>query len=300
MRHFSRRSLLGAIGLGVVAGTTGAALRPGLARGLAGVQLWSVMPELTADFDGTLRRLRLLGFRQVEAAGWMGRTPAAFSRAVAAAGLHCDSAHVAMPDLARDMAGSIAAARDAGCALLVCSSPQPPVPLDPALDWMTGLARAMTADAWHRNAALLNAAGRVAATAGIGFAYHNHAAEFVPLGTTRGYDVLVTETDPALVRFELDVAWAAAGGADPVALLRRLGSRVVRLHLKDLPSRPAPGTVATSFATVPVGAGVLPWHAILAAADRVGVRGAYFEVEPPHVRSPFDQLAEGLAYLRRL
>lgn len=295
--HTSRRAILG--GLAAVGASGAIARRAALYRWDAGVQLWSVMPELTADFGGTLRRLAALGFRRVEAAGWMGRSPAAFRRALADAGLRCDSAHIAMPDLAGDMAGAIAAARDAGCEYFVCSSPQPPVPLDPKLDWMNGLARAMTPDAWHRNAALLNEAAVKAKAAGLGLAYHNHAAEFIEVDGTRGFDVILRETDPALVRFELDVAWAAAGGDDPVRLIRRLGARIARLHLKDLAHMPAAGA-ARDYATLPVGQGVLPWRKILAAANSAGVRGAYLEIEPPHLRSAFDQLGEGLTYLRRL
>lgn len=265
-----------------------------------GVQLWSVNTELGSEFDGTLRKLAALGFKRVEAAGWHGRDPAAFRRSIEAAGLRCDSAHVAMPELAADARGSVAKARDAGCDYLVCSSPLTPTPLVPGRDWMTALTKAMTRDAWKRNAALLNEAASVAAAADMKFGYHNHAAEFASYDGQRGYDVLLAATDPKAVLLELDVAWAIAGGQDPMDLIRTSGGRIVRLHLKDLRTKPREGQMTTDFATVPLGQGVIEWRSIIEDAAAVGVGGAYLELEPPHLRSPFDELAQGREFLRML
>ena len=62
--------------------------------------------------------------------------------------------------------------------------------------------------------------------------YHNHAHEFVDLDDQTAYEYLIDLTD--VVGFELDVDWAAAGGADPVSLLERIGSRGPLVHMKDM------------------------------------------------------------------
>ncbi len=301
----SRRNVLRAAGLAGIGLALGAlpevvdAARTAPAWPL-GVQLWSVDAELKRDFDATLRRLAALGYRRVESAGLHGRTPAAFRRAVNEAGLRCDSAHVSMPDLQADLAGRIAQARDSGVDWLVCSSPMTPRPLTPGMEWNRAIADAMTLEAWKRNAALLNATAVRARAAGLKFAYHNHPAEFGRYEGRRGFDVLLADTDPKLVRFELDVAWAAAGGRDPAALLRAHPRRFALLHLKDLKARAVPGRMASDFTTVELGRGTIDWRGVVAAARAAGVTGAYVEQEAPYVRPVFASLAVARDYLRTL
>lgn len=265
-----------------------------------GAQLWSVFDELERDFDGTLARLAQIGFRRVEAAGWHKRTPEMFRKGMAAAGLVCDSAHVSAADLANDPAGTIGRVRDSGCAFLVVSSPLTARPVASDRNWLAAVMQAMDLDAWKRTADLLQHASDPVAKAGLKLGYHNHVAEFARYDGRRGYDVIVAGTDPALVLLELDVAWAAAGGEDAPALIRRLGRRIMRLHLKDLKSLPPAGRIADDFTTVPAGQGVIDWKAVLAAARQAGIAGSYLELEPPHLRSPFEELDAGRRYIRAL
>lgn len=277
---------------------------PAATRGFAtwqlGVQLWSVDAEMARDADRTLRRLAALGYRRMESAGLHGRTPAAFRRAIQAAGLRWDSAHVSMADLVADPAGQVGRARDGGVEWLICSAPLPSRPMPPGIEWNRGMIAAMTLGAWKRNAALLGDIAVRAEAAGLKLGYHNHPAEFAVYEGRRGFDVLLAETDPRLVRFELDVAWAVAGGQDPVALLRAHPGRFVLLHLKDIAAPPPAGRMAASFATTEMGRGAIDWRAVLAAAHRAGVRGAYVEQEGPYVRPVFESLAISRDYLRAL
>jgi sugar phosphate isomerase/epimerase len=294
----SRRGLLTA-GLAAVAA-------PGLAQAKGGypwplgVQLWSVNAEIQQDFDGTLRKLAGLGYQRVESAGLHGHTPEAFRKGVEAVGLRCDSAHVSMPTLQADPAGQIAAVRDMGVDYLICSSPKPPRPLTPGMDWIPAMQEAMTLDAWKRNAEQLNVIGAQAAKAGLKFGYHNHPAEFAVYDGQVGYDLLLAGTDPALVCMELDLAWAAAGGADAIALLKGHPGRFKLLHLKDITVRPTVGKMATDFTTAELGRGVIDWKLVLAAAVAAGVRGAYVEQEAPYVRPVWESLAISRDYLRSL
>jgi sugar phosphate isomerase/epimerase len=298
--HMTRRAALAAVLGGGAAVATGNAVAAGrLFDWPLGVQLWTVKEELARDFDGSLRTLGKLGYQRVESAGWHGRTPEAFRRSVDAAGLRCDAAHVSMGELHADPAGHIARVRDVGCDYLVCSSPLPSRPLEGG-NWATALARAMTLDAWKRNAVLMNEIAAKAKSAGLRFGYHNHSAEFGLYDGVAGYDVLLRETDPALVVMELDVCWATAGGRDPAALLRAHPTRFALLHLKDLKVRPKPGEPVTDETTTEVGQGVVDWKAVLTAAKAVGVRGGYVEQEAPFVRPVFESLAMSRDYLRSL
>lgn len=265
-----------------------------------GVQLWSVDAELRKDFDGTLHRLASLGYVRVESAGLHGRTPTDFRRGVEGAGLRCDSAHVSMTDLYGDAARRIGEARDQGAAWLVCSSPMPLRRIPTNVPWITAITEAMTLDAWLRGADILNEVAARARTVGLNFAYHNHPGEFGLYDGKRGFDVLMAQTDRRLVQFELDAAWAVAGGQDPVKLLRTHRDRFRLLHLKDVKVAPPAGQMATDFTTVEVGRGVIDWRRLLAAAHSAGVVGAYVEVEPPFARPVWESLVIARDYLATL
>ena len=265
-----------------------------------GTQLFSVIRDLAEDFEGTLAKVAELGFERVESAGFMDRSPEDFRKAVEAVGLRCDSAHVPMVQLSEDIPGMVSQVRDAGCEMLIVASPRTPDAMTPGPDWLSRLIAAMTVDAWKQNAEWLNQAAEEASRAGIALGYHNHSAEFALYDGQAGYDILLTETDPEKVKLELDVAWAAAGGADPIALLQQNAGRVVRLHLKDLVQKPTPGQLNTDFSTSPLGTGVIDWPPIIAAAKEAGVGGAYVEVEMSEEGSHFDLLAKSRDYLKSL
>jgi sugar phosphate isomerase/epimerase len=307
MTMIDRRTALsaGAAGAMSIAATS---LLPGIARAAGkrlfdwppGVQLYSVNAQLDQDFDGTLTKLALLGFKVVEAAGLHGYTPAQFHQAIDKAGLKLVGAHVSMPDLQKDPAGQIATVRDMGASWLICSSPKPDKPLPQGVPWIPAMIDAMTLDAWHENAVWLNRLGAMAKRAGLGFGYHTHPIDFAHYQGRRGFDIFRAHTDPALVKFELDVAWAVAGGADPVSLMKADPGRYRFLHVKGLVSKPPLGHVAHDFATTEVGHGVIDWRAVFAEAHKVGVLDCYIEQEPPYSRPIFESLAIGRDYLKSL
>lgn len=289
---WSRRDVLGAAAVGAVASIA----RPALGAASSyhwplGLQLWSVNDELKRDLTGTLRRLGQLGYREIELAGLHGHSPAAFWAAASAARLRPIGAHYAMADLLTEPGRCIGEARDTGATWLVAASPKPARPLAPGVDWLSAMRAAMTPDAWRRNADALNTLAAKAKAADLAFAYHNHPIEFARYGAERGIDIILARTDPNLVKWELDVAWAVAGGADPVALLREHADRIRLLHLKGLHARPIPGGYGTNFATGVIGQDdVIDWPAVFAAA-RGSVRHAYVEQEPPHRVPAFTALA---------
>ena len=260
-----------------------------------GLQLWSVAAELGKDLPGTFARLAALGYTRAETAGWYDLTPAAFAKAAASAGLTCDSAHVGMGELIKDIPAAVGQARDAGCRWLVCASPQPSRPLRAGVDWNVAMAEAMTPEDWHRNAEVAARTGAAAKATGIGFAWHNHVAEFVADNGKRGIDILLAETDAAHVSLELDIAWASVGGEDPSRFIAAHADRVRLIHVKDVMRR-ADNTLGPAV----VGSGSIDWRIVFAAARKVGVRHAFVEIEPPHPRPVFDELAAARDFIGAL
>jgi sugar phosphate isomerase/epimerase len=151
--------------------------------------------------------------------------------------------------------------------------------------------RRREADQVRQLATLFNSYGAICRDAGLRFAYHNHNFEFMPLDGGTMFDILVQDTDPALVGFELDVYWTQYAGVDPVATIKRLAGRVPLLHAKDM-SEGEPRTDA------PVGEGILPWGDIISASEAAGVE--YYIVEQDHPRNPLRDTAQSLQNLRHL
>ena len=164
------------------AAACGALLRAGAAWGSPlglplGLQLYSVREFLPKDYDGMLRQLGAMGYREVEAAGFFGHAAADVKRAMTQAGLRCVSAHYSLQQL-QSPDEIVAFARELGMEYIVCSSP---LLRDPAkakgLSWVAGL-EMMSADDWKWNADELNRIGARVRAAGMELGYHNHFIEF--------------------------------------------------------------------------------------------------------------------------
>jgi sugar phosphate isomerase/epimerase len=209
------------------------------------VQLYTVREALQDDLQGTLNKLAEAGYTQVE--------PFAFTdfpglgEALAAAGLAAPTTHVHFLGESDEKIASIFdAARELGIQTVI----DPHVPDE----------RWTTAEAVDETAARLNHAAKIAAEHGVRVGYHNHAHEFVnKIDGQNALEYFVGKLDPEVV-IELDTYWVAVGGEDPVAVLKRLGDRVVALHVKD-----GPATKDTKD-QVAVGSGSLPVREIIEAA----------------------------------
>ncbi|WP_279582868.1 sugar phosphate isomerase/epimerase family protein [Fodinicola feengrottensis] len=116
-------------------------------------------------------------------------------------------------------------------------------------------------DGLRRTADILNGIAEKAAGHQIRIGYHNHWWEIEPTFDGRhAVELLADLLEPSLF-LEIDTYWAAVGGADPAALLTRLGDKVLALHVKDGPVRQGEPQVA-------VGTGAMPVPEILAAAPK--------------------------------
>lgn len=214
------------------------------------IQLYTMRELMDADMDAVFAGLAALGYRKVEQAGLHGRTAPEFSDALAAYGLHATSGHQSIyPYNAGRWRESIETAVILGQQYMV-----EPLPAFIA----TGLATPIVPPSlvWGDYARQLNKAAEQASYYGIEVGYHNHNPEFLPLPddpSRTGYDILLAETDPELVHFELDLYWSWASGKDPVELLAEHPGRFRQFHVKDMDADggiTAPGTGVIDFARI--------------------------------------------------
>lgn len=263
-----------------------------------GLQLFSVAKELREDLDGTLAAIAEIGFREVQPAGLHGYEAARFAEALHSRGLACRSIHVPLKSQApgglslQDRPALVEAARRLGVRRVIVPMfplPEPVGAPRPGEALETFIRRATAAigiDYWPPFAALLNRTAAELAEHGLRLGYHNHNLEFARSGgEASGYEILLAQTDPALVDFELDVGWAQSAGWNPVDLLRRYPTRFGSLHLKDIA---ASTPVNTRFELHPAnpGEGVIDWPALFRTADELGIVERIIEREPPFVEAP--------------
>src|SRR5439155_21593286 len=81
---------------------------------------------------------------------------------------------------------------------------------------------------------VFNRAGEALARHGLKFFYHTHGYEFQPYGEGTLFDLLMAETRPKFVRYQMDIFWIVHPGQEPVKLLQKYGSRFELMHLKDM------------------------------------------------------------------
>ncbi|PRY15506.1 sugar phosphate isomerase/epimerase [Pontibacter ummariensis] len=87
---------------------------------------------------------------------------------------------------------------------------------------------------YRKVAQAINQAAKRVNEEGLKLAYHNHDFEFQNYDSTTGYQILLEETDPELVKMELDLYWAYRAGKDPVVLMQENPGRFVMWHVKDM------------------------------------------------------------------
>jgi len=276
-----------------------------------GLQLYTLGEALRADLDGQLAQVAKIGYRTVELAGYLGRTPAELKAAFDKAGLACTSSHVqakgggADPSFA-DLDRVIADARVIGIKHIVMPmfaipdhADMKPRPGDDRRAVLARLAAQITADDWKATADFLNAKAKVLKAAGLTTGYHNHNVEFAPVGGTTGLEILLKNTDPALVQFEMDAGWVVAAGADPFALMKAHPGRFKLMHVKDVKASTKPNFAFQQDPTE-VGSGIIDWKKLLAASYAAGVRDYFVEQEPPFEKPRLEAIKISFDYLNRV
>lgn len=234
----------------LVAGAPSAKLTP------IGLQLYTVRSLMSKDVDGTLATVAGVGYREVEFAGYFNREPAALRATLDRLKLKSPSCHLGLDAVESGFDATAAAAKTIGHQWVVVASV--PGKLFESVASLKELARRF------------NAIGKRARDAGLRYGYHNHNVEFRAVEGTIPLELLLSETDPALVDFEMDVYWVTQGGGDPLALIKKFPGRFKLLHAKDSSGPP-------DQKMRDVGSGVIDWKMIFAARKKAGVEHVFVE-----------------------
>jgi sugar phosphate isomerase/epimerase len=278
----TRRSFLGAVAGGLGAAVAGRRL--GFAADMKkpplGLQLWSIKHLLAKDLPGTLKQIKAWGIGEVESAGFYERTAAEFATELKKARLTCHAMHISWDALDRNLSGVIRDAEAVGATTII----QPSLP-HAKHGAATREEMLRAAEAFARWSKEIRAAGRR-------FGYHIHGQEFGPAPEGTLFDLFAEEVGPD-VGFEFDVFWVVAGGADPVALMKKHPGRVWYTHLKDM----AEGDVPREEAQVVLGTGKIDVAGVVKAGPAAGVEIHYIEDES---QDPIGNIPKSVAYYEGL
>jgi sugar phosphate isomerase/epimerase len=289
----TRRNLLRTAGLTAAATMTNFdPLRANPLNRPIGLQLYTVGDQLGKDFNGTLKQIAAIGYKEVELAATYQKSAAELRAAFSDAGLTCRSAHIF--DFQKTPAQFMDFAKELGVKYVVTSFNPPQSAMasvsgaKPDFDAFVKVLEGMTLDDYKRSADTCNQLGAEARKHGLQYAYHNHNLEFRKFGDVTAYDTLLSSTDPQLVKMEMDCGWVAAAGYDPVAYLDKFPDRFRLLHIKAF--KPGAPTVSLQGPQRPepteLGRGGIDYKPVFAAAKKAGVEQYYVEQEPPFTEVP--------------
>ncbi|HLK27812.1 MAG TPA: sugar phosphate isomerase/epimerase [Puia sp.] len=248
-----------------------------------GLQLFTFFNIIDDDVTGTLKKIAGIGYKEIESAfskkgGYYGMKPKEFASMLDGLGLSWKSHHVLgapfklppgakMPtdangkpitippirNLRDNMQELVDEAAEGNVEFLVCAN-----------------SPTNTLDDIKSSVEVLNKTDEACRKAGIGFAYHNHDAEFHSVEGQIPYEIFLSQTK---MQMELDLAWATKGGKDPVELFKQNPGRFPLWHVKDLDAK--------RETILPVGSGTIDFKRIFDAAQQAGMKHFFVEHDMP-------------------
>jgi len=248
-----------------------------------GIQLFTVRRDMQRDADDVLTQLAGFGYQQIQSfeggqGMFWGRSPRAFREFINDLGMEPVASHCNVNEGFERKAEQAA---EAGMNYLVCPM----------------IGRQDSLDGYRRWADNFNRFGEISRQAGLRFAYHNHAYTFMPQDGEYPQDVLMQNTDPSLVDYELDMYWVDVAGGDIEQWLQKYPGRFVLGHVKDR-MRGEDGEPANE--SVILGTGTIDYQRLIPEAHAAGMR--YFLVEQEAYRgtTPLDSSRENARFMQQL
>jgi sugar phosphate isomerase/epimerase len=239
---------------------------------------------MAKDPQGTLAEVHAWGVKYLELAGTYGMTPENFEALLSKYELDAVSGHFSFDEWSKKPEAVLRQALDLNLVEVGCAW----IPHEGAFDEKT----------CRHAIEVFNHAGELAAQHHMHFFYHTHGYEFQPYADGTLFDLLMRETNPANVKFEMDIFWIVHAGQDPVKLLKKYAGRWELMHLKDMRKGTPIGLLTGSTDVkndVALGTGIIDLPAILREARKVGVQWYFIEDESPVSE---DQIPQSLVYLR--
>lgn len=265
----SRRTFIKQAGIAAAAGLVLPSFACVKSSKVVGLQLYSLRELLPQDPRGVIAKVAAAGYKEVETygysaeGGFWGLDPKSFKNLLIENGLTAPSGHYGIDKYIQDgneeeLKSFIAAASAIGSEYLT-------VPY-------LGDALRQNADDYKKVAAKLNQAGALCKASGLKIAYHNHDFELKSWGDTTGLEIMLKETDPKLVDFEMDIYWVVRSGKDPVQLFDAYPGRFTMWHVKDMDK-------ANNEKNIEVGSGGIDYKTIFKGAKKAGLKHAIMEQE---------------------
>lgn len=254
-------------------------------KGPIGLQLYSLRAEFAKDVPKSIDLARGFGIENVELAGTYNLPPAEFKAQLLAKGLKPISGHFPYEKFRDNVEAIATEAKALGLQYVGCA-------------WIPH--KTFDEKTTREAAVMFNRAGEALAKHGLKFFYHTHGYEFQPHGAGTLFDLLLAETKPEFVTYEMDVFWVVHPGHDPVKLLEKYGKRFELMHVKDM-KKDTPTGLFTGQSDVKndvtLGTGKLDFPAILRAAQKAGVKYYFIEDESP---TSVQQIPLSLRYLEKV
>lgn len=248
-----------------------------------GLQLYTLRADLPKDPKGILKQVRSFGYSQVEgyegqSGLFWGMTNKDFKKYVDGLGLNFVSSHC---DINKDFEKKAAQAGEIGMQYLICPY----------------LGAQKTIDDYKKAADKFNACGDICKKNGLRFAYHNHGYSFTALDNVMPQDVMMQNTNPETVDFEMDIYWVVTAGADPLEWLKKYPERFRLCHVKDREKNAAAGV---ADASCDLGTGSIDFSAILAASKELGMKYFIVEQEKYAGTTPIKSAQAGAKYMESI
>lgn len=234
-----------------------------------GLQLYSIKNiSETQGLPAALKKAAELGYDSVEFAGFFGLDSNAVKAELAKNNLEAAGIHYGYNDIKKDPKAAVEFSKSVG-AYSVCI----PHAIFP------------TAAEWVDFAKTINEYGKMFNDAGIIFGYHNHRHEFEPVDGQMPIDLILENSDPKNVFFELDTRHVVIAGKDPVEYAKKYSGRIPVLHARD-----TDGT-----ADCAVGYGLVNFPEVVKATKNIGL----YIVENENFGTNEKQLLDSAEYLRK-
>jgi sugar phosphate isomerase/epimerase len=253
------------------------------------VQLYTVRDLMKDDFEGTIAKVAQIGYKEVEFAGYFGRTAQQVKDVLTKNGLTAPSTHVQYDELDDKFPSVIEFSKTVGMSYVICP-------------WIPEELR-KSPDIWKQASEKFNKCGEQTKKAGMQFGYHNHWFEFLPTDGKLPYDELLKDCDASLVKMEMDLCWIIAAGGEPVKYFEKYPGRFPLVHVKDLKTKPdvTSGGAQNYGDTVDlteVGSGIIDWKKIFAHSQQAGIK--HYIVEHDHPKQPIESITKSYQYLSNL
>ena len=257
-----------------------------------GLQLFTVRGPLANDLTGTIKKIASIGYEDCETYGYdpeqgkyYGLKASAFKQLLADNNMIATSGHYdftkyfdkSIDAMMRYVDQCIIGAHALGQRYITWP-------------WLDPVFR--TIENFRLLAPKLNAIGERINKAGLGFAYHNHDFEFTDHGGENGYNIIMKETDPALVKLQMDLYWVMhSSKLSPSELFKLQPGRFVMWHIKDMDK------VTRDYSEL--GNGSIDFTVILPEASRAGLQYYYIEQGGNFAKDPIQSITDSAAYFKK-